>query len=167
MKPEDLQRKVFYFRIVVVVAFVFLFGVVVCGALGFDLIKPEYATACFWGTLLATFVAGYLIFGKEFGNSRRLLKNLKEIRVINHVWLCPHCGANNPDRFLATPDATMNCEECGQIVVREPGSFDIGQADQALLERTRSHQKHVKAWLAALWVMIAILYLLQFIYLRK
>ena len=151
------KQKVYIFRIVLIAAFGLMNLFVFSAVLNLNIIKSEYGLASFWLIILGVLIIGRIIFGKEFGSSRRLLKNLKGIEVINGHWTCPVCHAENADEFLAMRDATMNCEKCGQLVVREPGSVNFEHVSPSVLHRTKMHQQGSRIGLLLVWICIIIL----------
>jgi hypothetical protein len=47
-------------------------------------------------------------------------QSIKKIIVLNGYWICPKCHEPNSDRFFtASPDSTMACAKCHQLVIRK------------------------------------------------
>jgi hypothetical protein len=120
MMKKTRKQKVREFRIVVAVAFSLISLMAVNILFQLNIFPAQYSLAVFWAILLGIMVAGRVIFGSEFGQARTTLRGIKEITVTDGQWACPFCHASNRDEFTKAIDATMHCEQCGQLVVRAP-----------------------------------------------
>ena len=156
------QQKTRIFRKILIVALGLQILFAIIGVFNLNTLIKEYGLAIFWLTMLGIIISGRLIFGKEFGSSRTTLKGLKEIKVSGGHWICPACDAQNPDKFLATIDATMHCEKCGQLVVRESGSVNLKHVNPSLLHRTKISQRNSRIGLLVVWLSIIFLWILRY-----
>jgi hypothetical protein len=59
----------------------------------------------------------------------------KEIIVLNGYWICPACHMTNPDKFEPSLSATMTCERCKQLVVREVSHVAAQEIDRSASSR--------------------------------